>query len=263
MNISPLLKEYTWLDFIDIILVAFLIYQLYKIIKGTVAIRIFAGILGIYILWKVVEVLQMELLTEILGQFIGVGVLALIIVFQQEIRRFLLLIGTTGFIKNQGVAKRFMNWAWRNDTASQLNIPAIITACNHMSSSKTGALMVLTRMSNLQMTVNTGDEIDAKISNRLLENIFYKNSPLHDGAVIIYKNRIKAARCVLPSTDNKDFPASLGMRHRAAVGITENTDAIAISVSEQTGEISVAIEGKLLRNLTNDKLREFLLQELN
>ena len=130
-------------------------------------------------------------------------------------------------------------------------------------SEKTGALIVIARTSNLEMTANTGDEIDAKVSNRLLENIFYKNSPLHDGAVIIVKNRVRAARCVLPSTENKNFPASLGMRHRAAVGITENTDAIAISVSEQTGEISVAIEGALIHNLTENKLREILLKELN
>lgn len=261
---SPLMKEVNWFDVLDVVLVAFLIYQLYKIIKGTVAIRIFLGILAIYIVWKVVDALQMELLTEILGQFIGVGVIALIIVFQQEIRRFLLLIGTTGFIKNQGVAKRFMSWAWKNNNQqTQLNIPAIITACKNMAAEKTGALIVFTRTSELNMVTSTGDIIDAKISSRMLENIFFKNSPLHDGAVIISKNRIKAARCVLPSTENKDFPASLGMRHRAAVGITENTDAVALSVSEQTGEISVAMEGKLIRNLDETALRSFLLTELN
>lgn len=261
---SPLLKQVSWLDIIDIVLVAFLIYQLYKIIKGTVAIRIFLGILAIYMFWKLVEALQMELLTEILGQFIGVGVIALIIVFQQELRRFLLLIGTTGFVKGKrGITSRFMSWAWNKENESPLDIPAILTACSHMSETLTGALIVIARSNNLEMTTSTGDQIDAKISNRMLESIFYKNSPLHDGAVIIANNKIKAARCVLPSTDKKDFPASLGMRHRAAVGITEHTDALAISVSEQTGEISLAKEGKLERNLTTDELREKLLKELN
>jgi diadenylate cyclase len=260
---SQIFKDLTFFNFLDWFLVAILIYQIYKIIKGTVAIRIFAGIIGVYFFWKVVEFLEMELLTEILGQFIGVGVIALIIVFQQEIRRFLLLIGTTGFMKNQGVAKRLMNWAWKTENEIQIDIPAITTACSNMAETKTGALIVISRSSNLQMTSNTGDEIDAVLSNRLLENIFYKNSPLHDGAVIIHKNRVKAARCVLPSTENKDFPASLGMRHRAAVGITENTDAIAISVSEQTGGVSVAIDGQLHLKLSDTRLRELLLKELN
>lgn len=258
-----LLNQISWIDFIDVILVAFLIYQLYKIIKGTVAIRIFVGIFFIYLFWKVTEVLKMKLLSEILGQFIGVGVIALIIVFQQELRRFLLLIGTSSFFNDKKAAKRLFSWTKGNEKESLLDIPAIVLACTHMSKTKTGALIVIAKSTDLGMITSTGDEINAKISNRLIENIFFKNSPLHDGAMIIEKKVIKAARCVLPSTENKQFPATLGLRHRAAVGITESTDAITISVSEQTGDISFAKEGKLERKISSDRLRDRLLKELN
>lgn len=260
---SPLLKQISWIDFIDVILVAFLIYQLYKIIRGTVAIRIFLGIFAIYLFWKIVEVLKMELLSEILGQFIGVGVIALIIVFQQEIRRFLLLVGTSGFFSENKAAKRLFNWSKGGTEEVVTDIPSIVTACQHMSETLTGALIVLERSTDLSMYTSTGDEINAKISNRLLENIFFKNSPLHDGAVIIRKNKIIAARCVLPSTEKSNFPSTLGMRHRAAVGITENTDAIVITVSEQTGSISLSKNGELERNISTDELRSSLLKELS
>lgn len=259
---SPL-SQINLIDLIDVVLVAFLIFQLYKIIRGTVAIRIFVGIFFIYLFWKITEVLKMELLSEILGQFIGVGVIALIIVFQQELRRFLLLIGTRGFFSENKAAKRLFSWTKTDGSTVMLDIPAIVTACTHMADTKTGALIVITKASDLTQITSTGDMINAKISNRLLESIFFKNSPLHDGAVIIDRNTIKAARCVLPATENPDFPASLGMRHRAAVGVTENTDAIAISVSEQTGDISIAKEGSLERNLSPDKLRERLLKLVN
>lgn len=258
-----LLNEIGWIDVIDVLLVATLIYQLYKIIKGTVAIRIFVGIFFIYLFWKVTEALKMGLLSEILGQFIGVGVIALIIVFQQELRRFLLIIGTSGFFNDKKAAKRLFSWTKGNENESLLDIPAIVLACTHMSETKTGALIVIAKSTDLGMITSTGDEINAKISNRIIENIFFKNSPLHDGAMIIEKNLIKAARCVLPSTENSQFPATLGMRHRAAVGITESTDAITISVSEQTGDISFAKEGMLERKISSDTLRERLLKELN
>ncbi|MDA9563697.1 diadenylate cyclase CdaA [Flavobacteriales bacterium] len=259
---SPL-SQIDLIDLIDVLLVAFLIYQLYQIIKGTVAIRIFVGIFFIYLFWKITEVLKMELLSEILGQFIGVGVIALIIVFQQELRRFLLLIGTSGFFRDNRAAKRLFSWTKGNQNEVLLDIPAIVLACTHMAESKTGALIVIARSTDLGMITSTGDEINGKVSNRLIENIFFKNSPLHDGAMVIDKNIIKAARCVLPSTENKNFPATLGMRHRAAVGITESTDAITISVSEQTGDISLSKEGKLERRMTPDDLRDRLLKELN
>jgi diadenylate cyclase len=249
---------FTWLDVLDILLVSLLIYQLYNLVKGTVAIRIFIGILSIYLLWKMVEAFQMEMLSEILGQFIGVGVIALLIVFQQELRRFLLLIGNTRFFgKNQStnLFKKLLGEDGHDDTSIQ----EIVTACKRMAATSTGALIVVGRTSDASFySTSIGENIDAKLSARLLESIFYKNSPLHDGAVVIQNNRIKTARTVLPVTEEPDFPAELGMRHRSAVGITESCDAVAITVSEETGKISLAFEGKLERGLSPEKLTEML-----
>lgn len=252
--------EFNILDILDIILVAFLLFQLYKLIKGTVAIRIFIGIAAIYLLWKLVEALQMELLSEILGQFIGVGVLAVIIVFQQELRRFLLMIGNTKFFSKDGVLK--FNWI-NDETAAEVKISAIVNACDEMAKTKTGAIIVVTRENGLPNYIETGDLINAKTSSVFLQSIFFKNSPLHDGAVIITGDTIKAARCVLPTIENDSFPSNLGMRHRAAAGITENTDSLAIIVSEERGKISIAQNGKLEISLSAEQLKEFLQKELH
>lgn len=252
-----------WLDVIDIILVAVLMYQLYKLVKGTVAIRIFIGILSIYLIWKIVESLQMDLLSEILGQFIGVGVIALIIVFQQELRRFLLLIGTTGFFTGKRSSKWFSIFKWKRQKASDLNIDAIVMACKKMAKTYTGALIVIARESDLKYYSSTGEKIDAELSTSLLESIFFKNSPLHDGGVIIAKNRITAARCVLPVSESDRFPTHLGLRHRAGAGITENTGALSIIVSEETGKISFCSDGKIKDVSDEKELREQLLKELD
>ena len=247
-----------WLDFVDIFLVAFLIYHLYRIVKGTVAIKIFIGIISIYLMWKVVEALKMDLLTEILGQFIGVGVIALIIVFQQELRRFLLLIGTTGILRDKAVAKRLFTWKSK-DTEDKIQAEPIAEACFNMSAIQTGALIVVARSTELPVN-SYGDKLDADLSSRLLESIFFKNSPMHDGAVIVAKNKIAYARCVLPVTEQRDFPSHLGMRHRSAVGITEVSGAVSISVSEQTGEVSFCKQGKLTTNITKDQLIKHLVE---
>jgi len=249
-----------WLDVADILLVSVIMYQLYRLVKGTIAINIFAGITTIYLLWLVVKALNMQLLGSILGQFIGVGVIALIIVFQQELRRFLLLLGTTGFFSGRTLPEWLKRWRTRKNTG--LDITSIIKACKNMSETKTGAIIVITTKSDLKFYANTGDIIQAKLSQRLIESIFFKNNPLHDGAIIIQDNRIKAARCVLPVTENADFPAHLGMRHRAAVGVTEISDAIAITVSEQTGEMSLARHGHLKTGLAPEQLRMELEKEL-
>ena len=251
-----------WIDLIDILLVSVLLFQLYRLVNGTVALSIFTGMLAVYVLWLIVRAFNMQLLGTILGQFIGVGVIALIVVFQQELRKFLLLIGTTGMFP-----KSFMGENWfklSQDTKRQTNtdINAILKSCKLMSVAKTGAIMVFVRRSDLSFFVNTGEPLNAKVSQRLIESIFYKNSPLHDGAVIIDGNVMLAARCVLPVSESTNFPQNLGMRHRAAVGITENTDAIAVSVSEQTGEISFSMDGQLNLNVSIDQLREFLEKEL-
>ncbi len=250
-----------WIDAADILLVAVLIYQLYYMIKGTAAFNIFIGILLFYLLWLIVKALNMHLFGSILGKFIDVGFIALLIVFQQELRRFLLFIGTSDVFTKGRLTKTIFEFKWQENKSQVLDINAIVKACKNMSESKTGALIILTKSNDLKFYANTGDAIDAKVSVRIIESIFYKNSPLHDGAVIISNNTITGARCVLPVTEDSNFPAHLGMRHRAAVGITENTDAVAIVVSEQTGEISFSKEGDLKHALTPQRLRELLEKE--
>jgi len=249
-----------WIDVADIIIVAILLYQLYALVKGTSAINIFFGVLIFYLLWLFVKAIDMQLLSTILGQFIGVGVIALIIVFQQELRRFLLMIGSKG-IFNKANFKSLSGL--RPSNYIDLNVENIVMACQKMALQKIGALIVVARKSDLKYYVNTGERIDSEISSNLLESIFFKNNPLHDGAVIIYDNRIRAVKCVLPLTENTVFPFQLGLRHRAAVGITEQSDAIAIAVSEQSGEISISRNGALKTNITPKQLKEILTEEFS
>ncbi len=243
-------------DIIDIILFAILLYEIYNLVKGTAAIRIFIGIIAVYLIWKMVKALQMQLLTEILGQFISVGVIALIVVFQPEIRQFLLMVGNTKIIKNQ--RKRFLFWRFKIDNPVNLNIDKIVKACQKMAETKTGALIVIAQQNELVQYIATGQAIEAKISEVILETIFFKNSPLHDGAVIVNGAGIRAARCILPVSNKSTIPPYCGLRHRAAVGITEKSDAIAIIVSEERGDISYAYEGKLFEKVTPSDLSTFL-----
>lgn len=250
------------LDIIDILLVSLLIYLLYKLVKGSIAFNIFLGILSVYLIWQLVLALNMQLLSTILGQFIGVGVLALLIVFQQEVRRFLLLIGKNSPIFNNPQSwRRILPWNWRTDIPKQLNIDEIVNACSVFSKKTTGALIVIARTSELKYYTSTGVPVLALITTRLLESIFQKNSPLHDGAVIIAGNRILAASCVLPVSEKEDIPGRLGMRHRAALGISEQTDALTIIVSEETGNISVADNGVLFYKIEPLKLKDILTTE--
>ena len=249
-----------WLDALDIFIVAFLLYQLYHLVKGTTAINIFFGILLLYLIWLFVKALNMQLLATILGQFIGVGVIALIIVFQQELRRFILMVGSRGIL-NRDNFRSFSGLS--SNVFKSLNYESVVTACQRMALQHTGALIVLTRKSDLKYYVNTGERIDAEVTANILESIFFKNNPLHDGAVILTDNRIKAVKCVLPLTENTVFPFQLGLRHRAAVGITEASDAIAIIVSEQSGEISIARNGAIKTNITPKQLLEILSEEFS
>lgn len=254
----PIFLQLRLLDVVDILLVAVLLYQLYALLRGTGAMHIFLGILSIYLIWWLVRLFEMDLLSAILGQFISVGVLALIIVFQPEIRKFLLLLGTRSILNksSRNVLRKF----WHMEDENRLNISPIIEACEHFSENRTGALIVLTRSNELENVVETGISTDAKISQQMLESIFFKNSPLHDGAVIIGDNSIKAARCVLPVSENPSFPSNLGLRHRAAAGITEQSDAIAVIVSEQTGRISWCEKGQIVPNVKLVQLREYLVK---
>ncbi len=261
LTLLPLFIQIRFLDVIDILLVAILIYYLYKLIRGTGALNIFLGIISIYIFWWLVRIFEMELLAEILGQFISVGVLALIVVFQPEIRKFLLILGTRSFLNAR--SRRFFGRLWSFEKTSGLPINDIVGACEEMSSTRTGALIVITRENKLDIFLETGELLDARISQQLLENLFFKNSPLHDGAVVISDNRIKVARCVLPVSESTHFPAYLGLRHRAAVGVSEQSDALAIVVSEQTGRISWVKDGVLKRNIKPVELKEILVKEFS
>lgn len=250
-------------DAIDIFLVAIMLYQLYKMVKGTAAVNIFIGLALIYIVWIIVRAFELKLLGSVLGKFINVGVIAIMVVFQQEIRKFLLYIGSNEFIKNKNW-KTVFSFSGAASTSSRfmLDVEAVVNACFNMSETKTGALIVISRKSDLKFYINTGEIVDSALTDKMLENIFYKNSPMHDGAVIIKDNRIIAARCVLPVTESENFPSNFGMRHRAAVGITETTDALAITVSEQTGQVSLTVDSELNSHLTKDKLRYLIEKNL-
>jgi diadenylate cyclase len=245
-----------FLDVIDVLLVAILLYEVYKLIKGTAAINIFLGVIALYLLWKLVKYYEMELLSEILNRFVSVGVIVLIIVFQQEIRQFLLLLGRPAFVK-----KGFFKWRWAINQEILTEITPIVKACENMSKSYTGALIVISKSNELKYYIETGEAIDANISDRLIENIFFKNGPLHDGAVIITGNKIKSAKSILPVSEKQNLPSSLGLRHRAGIGITEQSDAVSVIVSEQTGSISYCKNGEIRKDLKPIQLKEILEEE--
>ena len=243
----------SWVDIIDIVLVSVLLYQVYKLMKGSVAVKIFLGFLSLYLIYLIVRAAQMELLSAILGQFMGVGVLAAIILFQQEIRKFLLLIGKTTVLNRDNF---FSSLPWRRNQMRDINITPIIEAAKNLGGANMGALIVFSKSSELKFYTESGDLIDAVISKRLLQSIFNKYSPLHDGAVIIYNGRIKAARCILPVSDQENLPAQFGLRHRAAIGMTEVTDTLVLVVSEETGQMSIVRNGTIFHNLSSQELRK-------
>ncbi len=244
------------LDVIDIILVALLFYQLYILIRGTVAFNIFLGIAVIYIFWWAVRALKMELLSTILGSVLGVGVIALIIVFQQEIRRFLIYVGSRYMDGNKISIEKILHL--RFDSKSPVKIRSIQKAVMQFAQEKTGALIVIKRKSNMDMYAETGDVLNAETSSRLFSSIFNKTSPLHDGAVIVENDKVKAARVILPVTEKLNLPPEYGLRHRAGLGISEVTDSLVIIVSEETGQISIAENGILQKNITSKVLKEKL-----
>lgn len=244
-------------DFIDILLVAFMLYYLYKVMKASGSINIFTGILVFILLWLIVsQVLEMRLLGSIFDKLVSVGVLALIVLFQDELRRFLLTIGS----RQGGVLIRFLTGN-KKEAQQKEDIIPIVMACISMSKQKVGALIVLERLLPLNDIVRTGEIIDANVNQRLIENIFFKNSPLHDGAMIISRKRIKAAGCILPVSHDLNIPKELGLRHRAAMGISQESDAITVIVSEETGAISVAYQGKFYLRLSGEELESLLTQE--
>ena len=248
-------------DAIDILLVALVLYYTYRFMRESRTLNIFVGILAFIVTWLFVSrVLEMRLLGAILDQFVGVGALAIIVLFQEEIRKFLYSLG------EHNKLRKVVNWfTVRRDEKSvtpREAIMPIVMAFINMARAKCGALIVIERTTPLDDITATGDTVDAQINQRLIENIFFKNSPLHDGAMVISHRRIKAAGCILPVSHDFDIPRELGLRHRAAMGISQASDAVAIVVSEETGRISVAIKGQFRLRLSAENLEALLTEEL-
>ena len=251
-----------FLDLLDIVFVAIIIYYVYNLLRGTIALNILLGLIIIFLVFILVKQLEMKLLTQILGGFVSVGVLALIIVFQQEIRRFLLLIGKNASLHQSRIWKSFFQDKKELEKAAFIFIRPVIEACKSMQSSRTGALIVFAKYFDEQYFQNSGETLNATISKRLLESIFQKYSPLHDGAVVISEGRIKSASSILPLTDNEKLPAQFGLRHRAGIGISEMSDAVAVIVSEETGQISYAKQGRVKMNVSLADLERLLNRDI-
>lgn len=261
MNLFEIL-DVSVIDAIDILLVALLLYYVYKLVRGSVAINIFMGIVIIYLIWKLTELLQMQLLSSILGQFIGVGVFALIVVFQQEIRKFLLTIGTTNITARNKFSK-IIRFFRRSHTNSDLNIKSLVSVCYKLGTTHTGALIVLERNVPLDFVRETGDKMNIEFSEPIIESIFFKNSPLHDGAIVISGNYIVATRVILPVAGENRLSKKYGLRHRAAVSISEKTDATALVVSEETGKISYIKNGDFVPYKTKEELVKIIENDMS
>ena len=248
-------------DVVDIFLVALILYYIYRLMKESSSLNVFIGILVFVVLWLFVsQVLEMRLLGSIMDKLVSVGVIGIIVLFQEEIRKFLYTLGAHQRMKM--VMKIFSSEKNKKKEHDKETIGPIVLACMNMSKRKIGALIVIERESPLDEIVKTGDLIDANINQRLIENIFFKNSPLHDGAMVISHKRIKAAGCILPVSHDMDIPKELGLRHRAAMGMSQDGDSVVIVVSEETGGISTAIKGQFQLRLSAEKLESILTKEL-
>ena len=250
-------------DIIDIVLVALMLYYCYRLMKESRSLNVFIGIMVFIVTWLFVsQILEMRLLGSIMDKLVSVGVLVIIIIFQDEIRKFLYNLGAHQRVRS--LVKVFKNddKSSERSTDKETIIP-IVMACMNMARRKVGALIVIERNIPLDDIVATGDVIDAAINQRLIENIFFKNSPLHDGAMVIARKRIKAAGCILPVSHNVDIPKELGLRHRAAMGSSQESDAIAVVCSEETGRISVAVKGNFQLRLSAEELESILTKEMS
>lgn len=246
--------ELRFVDIVDILLVAYVLFATYKLIKGTMALNIILSIIGFIVLWLIVRALKMSMLSAIMDSFINIGLLALIIIFQQEVRRFLVMLSTRyAFLRKYGLDKTLMG-----DNEDTQFVNTIVKSCDNMARTKTGALIVVERNVGLKEYISTGDKINAAFSTQLVETIFFKNTPLHDGAMIVDKSKIKAASCILPVSQSMDIPKSFGLRHRSALGITEVTDAVAIVVSEETGRVTLFDKGVFVHIRSTVELGEYL-----
>jgi uncharacterized protein (TIGR00159 family) len=248
-------------DIIDILLVALMLYYLYRLMRESRSLNVFIGIMVFVVLWLFVsQILEMRLLGSILDKLVSVGVIAMIVIFQDDIRKFLYNLGAHQ--RMRAIAKLFSSSKSKDDKTLKSMIMPIVMASMNMSRGKVGALIVIERNLPLDDIVMTGDVIDANINQRLIENIFFKNSPLHDGAMVISKMRVRAAGCILPVSHDLSIPKELGLRHRAALGISQESDAVAVIVSEETGSISVAMKGELRLRLSAEELESILTREM-
>ncbi len=253
--------EFGITDIIDIVLVAILLYYIYKLVRGTVAINIFLGIVFVWAFWKLTELLDMKMISSMLGGFMQVGLIALLIVFQQEIRKFLLMIGSTNFANKRNFVKHF-KFLRQEGIVSQLDVDSLLSACDKMGKNRTGAILVLKRNNQLDFVKSSGDAMNLEVNQPIIESIFYKNSPLHDGAAIIEENHIVATRAILPVSKDRNMPQRFGLRHRAAAGITERTDAVALVVSEETGQVSYLKNGEFVLFDDLTELAEIIKEDL-
>ncbi|MDE3741749.1 diadenylate cyclase CdaA [Maribacter polysaccharolyticus] len=249
-------------DILDIFLVAVLLYYIYKLVRGSVAINIFIGIVIIWGFWKLTELLRMEMISSMLGGFMQVGLIALIIVFQQEIRKFLLMVGSTNLANKRNFIRRF-RFLRPDGVKTNIDVDAILDACEVMGRTKTGAIIIIKRNNSLDFIKSSGDSMYAEVNKPLLRSIFFKNSPLHDGAVVIEDNYVVATRVILPVSNERSIPLRFGLRHRAAVGITERTDALAIVVSEETGNISYFKNGEFVMFSDYAELSNLIKEDLS
>ncbi len=249
-------------DILDILIVGYLMYQIYRLLKGNIAFNIFVGVLTLYVVWWLVEQLNMDLLGAVLDQFVKVGVIILIIIFQPEVRRFLLFLGNSTLRRRSDFLSRIIDRNFEGAEQKESWVQSLKKAMLRLSRSKTGALIVLSKNLNLEGLINSGIIIDAQISDALLESIFNKSSPLHDGAVILENGKIKLASSILPISESHELPSNAGLRHRAAVGITERTNVAAFVVSEESGAISFALKGKLKRKLEEEEIVDLLNKHL-
>ena len=256
--------DFNLLDILDIVLVALLLYYAYRLVRGTAAINIFVGIVILYLIWKITDALNMELLSNILGGFMSVGVFALIVVFQQEIRRLLLMLGSSNLANRKKLNRylKIFNSA-QNSIDTELDIEKLIQSCVSLKKQKTGALLVLERNSSLDFLKPSGVQVNMELSVPVIECIFHKNAPLHDGAAILENNTITATRVVLPVSENKSVPKRFGLRHRAALGITEKTDAVVLVVSEETGTISYFKNGERVPFSSHKELSSMLAKDMD
>ena len=249
--------DITVMDVVDVVLVALLLFYFYRVMKESGSLNVFLGILVFIFSWVFVsKLLQMRLLGSIFDQLMSVGTLALVIIFHDEIRNFFRNLGSHHRL-------RFLSnfFSRKKNEGEKLDVMPVVLACTNMAQQKVGALIVFQRNDSLDDIVNTGEKINADISQRLIEAVFFKNAPLHDGAMVIQEGRIVAAQCILPVSHNLNIPKKLGLRHRSAIGISEVCDAVAIVVSEETGSISAAVKGRLMQNLDARKLEEILVKD--